>query len=367
MPPVRESVSGKLSGSLSGRERTLAALEFREADRVPRFWDSFWPEFVELWAERFGDTDVMEHFGNDMDVVVADETPWPSKACVLIESGDERIVRNGWGQVQRTRTGAHYGELLEVAIPERIDPDVIEFEDPLLDARYRPSFTAARQAEQFLFCKTGGPYMRSAFLRGEEQFWLDLKDDPEWVTAFVDRVTDHLITVGVESIHRWRMQDTGIQINDDVAANWGPMVGPDVYERVFLPPLRRMIQAYRAAGVRFIMHHADGNVLPLLDMWIDAGVDAINPVEYRSGMDAVKIREQYGNRLVLIGGLDNCEILPRGDRGEIREHIQHLMNAGRGGGYVIGPHSIGPDIDVDTMLYVLELLHEFGPYPPNAA
>lgn len=348
---------------MTGKERTRAALEFREPDRLPRFWDCFWPEFVEAWAERFGDTDVMGHFGNDMDVVVADETPWPSQAQVIRHSGDERIVRNGWGQVQRTRTGAYYGELLEVAVPQRVDPDTLRFEDPRLDARYTRHFDARRQEAQFLFCKTGGPYMRSAFLRGEEQLWLDTKDDPGWVRAFVDRVTDHLIVVGVESIRRWQMQDTGIQINDDVAASWGPMVGPQAYERVFLPPLRRMIAAYRDAGARFIMHHADGNVLPLLDMWVDAGIDVINPVEYRCGMDAVRIRERFGDRLALIGGLDNCQILPRGDRGEIRDHILHLMAAGVGGGYAIGPHSIGSDISIDTMLHVLELLEEHGAYP----
>ncbi len=352
---------------MTGKERTLAALEFREADRVPRFWDAFWTEFCLEFARRFPDTDPMRYFGNDLQVVVADETPWPTRAAVLREGGDERILRDGWGRVQRVRSDAHFSEVLEVGVSRRVDPDAIEFDDPLMDSRYSGGPSEALREEWFLFCKTGGPYKRSAFLRGEEQLWLDLMDDPGWVRAFVDRVTDHLIVVGVESIRRWRMQETGIQINDDVAANWGPFVGPETYERVFLPSLRRMVRAYRDAGARFIMHHADGNVLPLLDMWVDAGIDAINPVEYRSGMDAVKIREQYGNKLALIGGLDNSGILPRGDRAEVRGHVLHLLHAGRGGGYIIGPHSIGPDISVDTMLYVLELLEEYGCYPLSLA
>jgi len=56
-------------------------------------------------------------------------------------------------------------------------------------------------------------------------------------------------------------------------------------------------------------------------------------------------------------------ILPRGRRAEIRDHIQHLIHAARGGGMVIAPHSIGPDIAVDTMDYVLELLDRYGWYP----
>lgn len=348
---------------MTGKERVRAALEFREADRVPRFWDAFWPEFQAEFTGRFPGVDPMRYFGNDLQVVVADETPWPTRAGVLRESGAERIVRDGWGQVQRIRNGAHFSEVIEVGVPQRIDPDAISFDDPMMDSRYSGRPDDALREEWFLFCKTGGPYKRSSFIRGEERLWIDLKDDPGWVRAFVDRVTDHLIAVGVESIRRWKMQDTGIQINDDVAANWGPFVGPETYERVFLPPLRRMVRAYRDAGARFIMHHADGNVLPLLDMWVDAGIDAINPVEFRSGMDAVKIREKYGRRLALIGGLDNCAILPRGDRHEIRAHVRYLLQAGRGGGYIIGPHSIGPDVGVDTMLHVLALLEAYGGYP----
>ena len=56
-------------------------------------------------------------------------------------------------------------------------------------------------------------------------------------------------------------------------------------------------------------------------------------------------------------------MLPRGDRVEIRDHVLYLMEAARGGGFVIGSHSIGPDIKVQTMDYVLELLEEHSYYP----
>ncbi len=351
---------------MTGKQRMIAALEYRETDRVPRFWQSFWDEFIVEWRQRFPDGDINDYFGDDMDVIVADETTWPTKAGIVSESAGERIARNGWGQVQRLRTDAHFSETIEVPVPERIDPDKIVFDDPMLESRYAPQDALIQQQKDkglFIFCKTGGPYLRAAFLRGEEQFWLDLMDDPGWSRAFIDRVADHLTVVGCESIRRWGLQDSGIAIFDDCAASWGPFVGADLYERFFLPALERMVKAYRAAGARFVMHHSDGNVIPLLDMWVDIGIDAINPVEYRSGMDAVKLREQYGNRLAMIGGLDNCAILPRGDRDEVRDHVLHLLEAARGGGFVLGTHSIGPDISVDTMLYALELVEQHGNYP----
>ena len=98
---------------MTGKERVLAALEFQEADRVPRFWDHFFPEFCLEFAKQVPDVDPMSHFGNDVQVVVADETPWPSRAKVVRDAGDNRVTKNGWGQVQRSRTGAYYSGLLE--------------------------------------------------------------------------------------------------------------------------------------------------------------------------------------------------------------------------------------------------------------
>jgi uroporphyrinogen-III decarboxylase len=261
------------------------------------------------------------------------------------------------------------GELVEPAVKERVDPEGLQFDDPLLDSRFEEAGRDAEslKAEHFVWCKSGGPYLRATFMRGEEQFWVDIAEDPGWVRAFVDRVVDHITRVALEGMRRFGLQDTGIAICDDVSSSSGPVVGPRRYEDIFLPALQRMVRAYKNAGARWVMHHADGNVLPLLDMWVGVGIDAINPLEFRSGMDPVKIRRQYGNKLVCVGGLDNCAILPRGDRAEIRDHIVHLLEAARGGGYVLGPHSVGSDVSVETMEYVLELLAELGGYPLQPA
>ena len=356
---------------MTGKERVKAALNFTEPDRVPRFWQGFWAEFVDNWDQHHDGVDPHDYFADDMRLVAANEAPWPNQAGIIEERGDKTIRRTAWGEVKQTlqlqNTSARevMGQLLESAVPERVDPDTIEFDDPRLDSRYEQ---AAHQVDQwkdqyYVFCKTGGPYLRAAFLRGEENFWLDVADDPQWARAFVDRIVDHIIIVGLEQLSRYDLYETGIAIYDDVAASWGSFVGPDSYERIFLPALRRMVKAYKDAGAVKVMHHSDGNVSSLLDMWVDAGIDAINPVEFRTGMDPVKIREQYAGRLACVGGLDNCEILPRGDRAEIRDHITHLMEAGKGGGFIIGPHSIGPDISVQTMEYVNELLKQYGRYP----
>ena len=353
--------------AMSGHERVLAALNFKEPDRVPR-WFNFWPEFRQAWERQKGaqpDDAILEYYGTDMMVVVANETAWPLCAGLVEKSGQEAIHRSGWGVVARTRHGAKFSESIETAVPRRVDPHSLRFDDPLLDVRYQKAGekAAAYRHKLAVFCKTGGPYLRAAFMRGQEDFLMDMVEDPAWVKAFVERVTDHIMAVGMESIRRFRLQDTGIGIYDDVCSVSGPVMGPKVYEKLFYPSLCKMVEGYKKAGAAKVFHHCDGYTRDLLEMWVEAGIDAHHPLEARTGLDPVEIREQFGDRLAIIGGVDNVLILPRGDRSEVRAHVMHILQAARGGGLVFAPHSIGPDVSVETMDYVLELLEEHGRYP----
>ena len=145
----------------------------------------------------------------------------------------------------------------------------------------------------------------------------------------------------------------GLQPGADVLARDG---GP----RSWCPRGRRWCGAFKAAGARKVILHSDGNIGPLLDRFIDIGFDGINPVEPKAGLNVAALREQYGDRLALLGGIDNARLLPRGDREEIRRHALEVLSAGREGGLVIGTHSIGPDISVETYDYFIELVREQG-------
>lgn len=347
---------------MTSRERMMEALAFRQPDRIPRYL-SFWPEYIEEWRRERGegsDDDISRYYGVDMVVVAADEGAWPSKAETLKTEGDEVIQRSNWGVVQRSRRGAKFSEMIESGMPERVDPDGLQFEDPLLDSRYEQQ---AQQVEKHreelaVFCKTGGPFLRAAFMRGEEDFLMDIAADPGWTKAFVERVADHITQVGVESIVRFRLQGTGIGIYDDVCTIASPIMGAQAYEKIFLPSLCKMVAAYKAAGASVVFTHCDGNVDDLLEMWVEAGIDAVHPLEARACMTPAELRERFGQKLAIIGGLDNCNILPRGDREEIRDHLLSLIELGRDGGLAISPHSIGEDISIETMEFVREFLDE---------
>jgi uroporphyrinogen-III decarboxylase len=352
---------------MTSKERVLCTFDFEPPDRVPLF-DSYWPEFVKAWRATKGllrEASIQDHYGVDIRIVVGDETLAPSRAAVLEESAAHRIERDGWGQVKRVKKGGYFFEQLQPGVATHADLDRLRIEPPDTPSRYeRLDGAMPELKERFaVFAKTGGPFIRSCFVRGETSFLTDMAADAEFASALAMRVTDHLIAIGCEELRRWSLDETGIWVYDDMASIKGPMFSPAMAERLLAPCWAKMVAAYREAGARHVILHSDGNIGPLLELLLDCGFEGINPVEYNAGLDALELRERYGKRLILIGGLDNAGIVPRGDRREVRGHVLRVLEAGRDGGLVVGMHSVGPDIAVEAYDYVMELLREYGTYP----
>lgn len=352
---------------MTSKERVMTALDFREPDRVPIAPLGFWDEFTRAWAAQTGRdaATIDDHFLVDIYIAVGDETPWPSIAAELGTEGEYTLQRDGWGQVKRIRAGGAYFTQLEVGYDERGELRYGDFEPADLDGRYAhlDERMAALQARYAVFAKTGGPFIRTGFTRGEQQWLLDLAADPRMATELVMRTARHLTAIGLEELRRWDLYDTGVWIFDDMAATKGPLFSPATAERILAPAWELMVSSFKAAGAAKVILHSDGNIGPLLDLLLDLGFDGINPVEYHTGLHPVELRARYGDRLALLGGMDNALILPRGNPDEVRAHVKEVLRAGVGGGLALGTHSVGPDISVDTMELVRAVYLECGQYP----
>ncbi len=343
---------------MDAKERVLRACSFEKPDRLPRV-DFFW-DYPEAWEKRLGPIELL----NDVTIWTPDEGTFPTRARVLKQAGGSIYEVDRWGRTIRRRPGAYFVETLEVAIRDSADLDRLQFDPPDLEIRYRnvinemvedvqvasPAADRAtwertlRRAKTIgcVFGKTGGPFLRSTYLRGEAQYLIDLAQDPGLAKAIADRVTGHLTAISLQEIERWSLQETGIWIFDDVAYNTGPLFGPATFERVFLPAYAHMIRAFKQAGARYVFFHSDGDIRLFLDMLIDAGIDGINPVEPRANMRIPELRKRYP-KLILAGGMDNTGTLINGPVGKIEAETREIIDAGRDGGVLIGSGYIGPD------------------------
>lgn len=380
---------------MTSQQRVQAALEFRRPDYVP-LYDQYWGRFLNAWRSDMGlpprpdvplddivydAEDIQSYFGVDLYKVIPVEDPWPSRKAALGSRDGYIFERDGWGRVVQRKSTSPYGHALEIDLVDKSDLDRLLFE-PVHDAgRYarmldEVNTIRALRRRPYIFFKIGGPFLRSSFLRGDAQWYMDIADDPEFCLALVDRLTDHLIGVAVEAVRRSGEvpvpsggvppHETSIWIFDDVASNRGPLVSPSAYERVFLPAVRRMVTAFKCAGVANVGLHSDGDVRPILDGLVDAGISILNPVEPRANMDVVALNRRYGTRLAYVGGLCNSQVLPYADDAAVRRHVEHVLSVAADGGIVIGSHSISGDVSQARYRLFMGILEEHGRPPAGS-
>jgi len=344
----------------------IQTLAHERPDRLAVFEGSFWDEFAADWRRQSTaapDVAIEDYYWLDLNVAVAVETLFPTRMREIRRVGDDIYEDDGWGRIVCTRPGTYFREPVERILNKPADLDAIEFDPAGLDCRYGDfmgDVNHHRSKGRAVFVKIGGPFIRSMFFRGEVELLMDMVRDESFARTLIERVGEHLLQMGLESLRRADAYDFGVWIYDDMCNSIAPMFSPQTFERVLMPTYKHMVSSLKAAGARYVMQHCDGNIAPLLDMLIECGIDGINPVEYNSGLDVVELLPKYRNRLVFIGGVCNIHILPSGDEPRIRRHIEALVEAGRNGGLIIGMHSVGPDIPLEAYELYRRIVAERG-------
>jgi uroporphyrinogen decarboxylase len=145
-----------------------------------------------------------------------------------------------------------------------------------------------------------------------------------------------------------------VMIAEDMAMKSGPLLGPDTFRTFIYPHLTRLVEFLKANGVRYVMVDTDGDPDALLPLLLDAGVDAIWPIERAADhMDPVELRTRYGRQLRLFGGVDKRE-LAKGPAA-IDAHLKTLAPLIEEGGFIpTVDHTVPPDVSLADFRYYLE-------------
>jgi uroporphyrinogen decarboxylase len=108
-------------------------------------------------------------------------------------------------------------------------------------------------------------------------------------------------------------------------------------------------------------------VAPLVEDFIEIGVDILNPVQASAGKmsDFPALKKRFGNNIVFCGGIDTHRILPFGSVDDVREEVRRVIQTlGPGGGYMLGAvHTVMDDVPPENVLAMVDAVEEFGRYP----
>lgn len=150
----------------------------------------------------------------------------------------------------------------------------------------------------------------------------------------------------------------------DFGTQNGPFISPDMYREIYKPYHKRINDWIHKNTSWKTFYHTCGSIIPLLDEFVEAGVDILNPVQTSAkGMYPKTLKEGYGDKLVFWGGgVDTQRTLPFGSPEEVRrEVIERCRIFGKGGGYVFSAiHNIQQKVPMENLVAMFETLREFN-------
>jgi hypothetical protein len=157
-------------------------------------------------------------------------------------------------------------------------------------------------------------------------------------------------------LDRWYIRPgcAGVLMEQDMAGTNGPLISPAMFRDMCQPYLAERISHVRQHVDQVVFHNC-GHTIPLMDMFIDAGVDCYQSLQTTAGMEIGTLKKRFGDRLAFWGGIA-VEVLIQGSPDDVRREVRQAMQRGApGGGFILGPsHSIAMNTRYENFMALLD-------------
>lgn len=287
-----------------------------------------------------------------------------------------------WGVGRKSVELIGGSSLSEVSHSPMADPDLEAIysypwpdpDDPGRTAGLEEEVRGLYETSEFaILGRFGGTILeQAAYLRGWEEWLIDLSARPEFARALMERIADIQITldeIGIRTVGKYLSifklsgEDLGMQDR--------PLFSMEMWRSLVRPVLERRWRAAREALDRHAPHvklmlHSDGAIRPFIPDLIECGIDILDPIQPRCpGMELEGLKQDFGDELVFHGAIDTQEVLPASSEQGVVEHVRQCIGAlGAGGGYILAPvHNVQPDVPPENLIATFSAAREFGRYP----
>jgi len=366
-------------------QRMKKTLRHEEPDRVP-VSDFFWSSFIERWRKELHvpeDADVYKYYDLDWIVTVPNMDPHIKSFETFKEDDREVVVRTGYEAVLRKK--------FECPMPEYVSWDtdtiekleVFEFDDPWDRRRYFEAGDNQIAGVGDTFVRNSPAWIETVKkLRPEFPVFGSITECSECLTRLIGQANT-LLWIGlypqrlgrlINRIGEFYVECTkaevgaaaglldGMVIWGDVAYTKSLFFSPEYWRRYFKPWVRQMVDICHASELP-VIYHGCGNVMSILEDFIEIGIDSCNPLEAKAGLDVVELRRKFGHRIGFCGNMD-VVTWAEADEEELKKTVLTKLNAAKGGGFIFqSDHSVPDNISGQKYDYVVNLVREYGKYP----
>jgi uroporphyrinogen decarboxylase len=366
-------------------DRMKRALRHEEPDRVP-ISDFFWGSFIRRWrAELKLPDDANPYYYYDLDwiVTVSNMDPWIRPFETIKETPEEVVVKTGYGAVMRKVHNCPMPEFL------RWDTDTLEkleaarFDDPCDRRRCYSAGDNQIAGVGDGFERNSPPWLDTVKslwpdfpvygsmtecsecltrLVGPQNHLTWIALEPERMGAVINRIGQFYLDCAKAAIDAGGSWLDGFVIWGDVAYKRSTFMHPDYWRRYYKPWVKAIADYAHGKGLD-VIYHGCGNVNAIFSDYIDAGIDAMNPLEAKAGMDVLDLRRRFGHQMAFCGN-SNIQVWETGDRAAIRREVLRKLNSARGGGLIFqSDHSVSSSVSGETYDYIVNLVRQYGKYP----
>jgi len=357
---------------MTGYERMTNILDHKPVDRIA-VYEHFWGDTHKSWVEKgwINPKDNFDDlFGYDMSecwafTTVADLDFEPE---VIEETETTILRRDGNGAVLRSHklhdtTPEHVDFLVddreswEEHIKPKLKPDIRRIN---LDA-YREAKERAHKAGRYFVLSGVNVFEMMHPMCGHVNMLMGMVDDPDWIRDMVDTYAQLQIDLQEELFARAGKPD-GIWYYEDMGYKGSPFMSPAMYKELIQPGHIRTIDFAHSQGMKVIMHSC-GFVEPLLPGMIEAGIDMLQVIEVKAGMDLLRIHKNYSDKIGFMGGID-VRALYSNDIDTVNRELEAKIPVVKEGFcYALhSDHSIPKTVDIDTYRHFIEYGKELGKY-----
>ena len=343
---------------MNGLERVMTALRLQEPDRVPHF-ERVAKKVREAILPGASEEDFVAHLDLDGVRFIDRTHSWS------YETVDEskKIKRDQWGGLVRY-TSEDNPVPTEPAIKSEKDLETYVLPDPDEEWRYdylRQLVKRFKGERAIVVGVTDIFALGRENLLGDINYFRAMVKNPD----FIDRANEVILDYQLRYMRNCIDLDVDIfWVNGDWAMTERPMVSRQFTEKFLAPPLKKLVDYAHSRGVP-VIKHTDGNIWPIYDTIIDAGVDGLHPIDPMAGMDIGEAKATFGDKVCLCGNVSCAFSLVSGTEEEVRQETREVIRkAGKGGGLIcMSSNSIHSGVNPKNYLAMVRAIREFGRYP----
>lgn len=213
-----------------------------------------------------------------------------------------------------------------------------------------------------------GIFELALWMRGFENFFMDLALNPGFAETLLDIITENKMKYWQQALKEVGNNVLIVSEADDLATQEGLLISREMYKKFISPRHKKLFDFIKkeAQNKVYIFYHSCGAVKELIPDLIEEGIDILNPVQVSaSNMDTAELKKLYGDQLTFWGGgIDTQRVLPYGTKTEVREEVKkRIFDLAPGGGFVFNPvHNVQGDVPPENYMAMWETLQEYGEY-----